>query len=86
MTRAVSAGPVGARASIESLAQSKIREVANAGMDLPDVIALWYGEPEDATPDFINEAAAQALQDGCTFYTQNLHELSKKPYLIAFAN
>ena len=66
------AGPAGARVLVEGLAQSKIREVANAGMGLEGVIPLWYGEPEAPTPKFITDAAAEALAQGCTFYTQNL--------------
>lgn len=65
-------GPAGARQSVEELATSKIREVANAGMGLKDVIALWYGEPDLPTPDFICQAAAQAMAGGHTFYTENL--------------
>lgn len=72
MKQQLDTGPAGARASIESLAQSKIREVANAGMDLENLITLWYGEPDLPTPDFICQAASRALADGHTFYTQNL--------------
>jgi aspartate aminotransferase len=73
----LAAGPVGARRTVEDMAASKIREVANAGMHLKDVIALWYGEPDLPTPDFICKAAADAMARGETFYTQNLgiHEL-----------
>lgn len=72
MNDAVAAGPAGARAVVEDLAASKIREVANAGMDLKDVITLWYGEPDLPTPDFICQAAAEAMARGETFYTENL--------------
>ncbi|HZD24803.1 MAG TPA: pyridoxal phosphate-dependent aminotransferase, partial [Alphaproteobacteria bacterium] len=62
----------GPRATVEAIANSKIREVANAGMGLADVIALWYGEPDLPTPEFICRAAADSLARGETFYTPNL--------------
>ncbi len=64
-------GPLGARGRSEALPASKIREVGNAGMGLDDVIGLWYGEPDLPTPAFICDAAAKALADGRTFYTEN---------------
>lgn len=69
---ALTAGPAGARDTVERLGISKIREVANAGMGLEGLIALWYGEPDLPTPDFICRAAAEAMAAGSTFYTENL--------------
>lgn len=68
----LTSGPAGARESVENLGVSKIREVANAGMGLEGLIALWYGEPDLPTPDFICRAAAEAMAAGDTFYTENL--------------
>lgn len=65
-------GPVGARETVERLGASKIRDVANAGMGLEGLIALWYGEPDLPTPQFICDAAAKAMSAGATFYTENL--------------
>ena len=67
----LTSGPAGARASVEGLGASLIRDVANAGMGLDDVIALWYGEPDLPTPEFICQAAARSLAQGDTFYTEN---------------
>jgi aspartate/methionine/tyrosine aminotransferase len=61
-----------ARAGVRALRASKIREVANAGMGKEDVIAFWFGEPDEVTPAFIRDAGIAALQRGATFYTQNL--------------
>jgi aspartate aminotransferase len=36
------------------------------------VIALWYGEPNLPTPEFICQAASASLAKGNTFYTENL--------------
>jgi aspartate/methionine/tyrosine aminotransferase len=63
---------VAARAAVRGLRPSRIREVANAGFGLPDVLAFWFGESDRVTPPFIREAAAAALADGATFYSPNL--------------
>jgi aspartate/methionine/tyrosine aminotransferase len=61
-----------ARAAVQALAASQIREVANVGMGDPSVLAFWFGEPDEVTPDFIREAGVASLARGETFYTQNL--------------
>lgn len=53
------------------LPASRIRAVANAGMEREGVIPLWFGESDMETPTFIREAAKKALDQGHTFYTQN---------------
>jgi aspartate/methionine/tyrosine aminotransferase len=63
---------VAARSVITSLRASTIREVANAGMGIPDVLPFWFGESDQVTPQFIRDAATQALNQGKTFYTHNL--------------
>jgi aspartate/methionine/tyrosine aminotransferase len=68
---AVPAAPF-ARQAVQSLRASKIREVANAAMDMPDVLPFWFGESDQQTPKFIRDAASAALADGATFYTHNL--------------
>ena len=60
-----------ARSVVRSLVASQIREVANAGMGDPDILAFWFGEPDEQTPAHIREAAIAALAAGDTFYTQN---------------
>ena len=59
------------RAAIASLEHSAIREIAHAGMGDPDVIPLWFGEPDLPTPDFIIDASDKALRAGETFYSHN---------------
>jgi aspartate/methionine/tyrosine aminotransferase len=54
------------------LEESKIREVANAGMGRSDVLAFWFGESDEPTPEFIREAAIASLRAGETFYAHNL--------------
>ena len=60
------------REAIQNLEESKIREVANAGMGRNDVLAFWFGESDEVTPDFIRQAAIESLQRGETFYAHNL--------------
>ena len=60
------------RQVIQNLEESKIREVANAGMGRSDVLAFWFGESDEVTPDFIRQAASDSLQRGETFYAHNL--------------
>ncbi|GAA4369988.1 pyridoxal phosphate-dependent aminotransferase [Hymenobacter saemangeumensis] len=44
----------------------KARELAAQGVD---VISLSFGEPDFQTPQYIKDAAKQAIDDGFTFYT-----------------
>ena len=60
------------RTAIDELPGSKIREVANAGMGRGDVLAFWFGESDEVTPEFIREAAIDSLRNGETFYAHNL--------------
>jgi aspartate/methionine/tyrosine aminotransferase len=60
------------RSVIRDLPGSKIREVSNAGMGRDDVLAFWFGESDEPTPQFIRDAAIQSLGDGETFYSHNL--------------
>jgi aspartate/methionine/tyrosine aminotransferase len=60
------------RDAIARLPASKIREVANAGIGRSDVLAFWFGESDEVTPEAVRRAAAQSLNDGETFYAHNL--------------
>ena len=60
------------RQAILSLEASRIREVANAGMGRSDVLAFWFGESDEVTPEFIRQAAIDSLHKGETFYAHNL--------------
>src|SRR5438132_1966692 len=60
-----------ARSTVRSLVASQIREVANAGLGDPAILAFWFGEPDEVTPSYIRDAAVAALGAGETFYTQN---------------
>jgi len=60
-----------ARAAVQSLGASQIREVANAGFGDADLLPFWFGEPDEVTPAFIRDEAAASLARGETFYTHN---------------
>ena len=60
------------RQAVMDLEESRIREVANAGMGRPDVLAFWFGESDEVTPDIVRQAAIDSLQKGETFYSHNL--------------
>ena len=70
----------GMRKIIQSLEESKIREVANSGLlaskqaetGRTEVLKFWFGESDEVTPDFIRQAAMASLQAGETFYCHNL--------------
>jgi aspartate/methionine/tyrosine aminotransferase len=51
---------------------SRIRQIAEMAMAMEgDVLRLYFGESNLPTPRFIAEAAAAALRDGFTYYTEN---------------
>jgi len=61
-----------ARQAVRSLAVSKIREVANAGMGRDGLLPFWFGEPDTVTPALIRAAGMASIDAGETFYAQNL--------------
>ncbi len=60
------------RQAIRELEESKIREVANAGMGRDDVLPFWFGESDEVTPEAVRAAGIASLQAGETFYSHNL--------------
>jgi aspartate/methionine/tyrosine aminotransferase len=48
------------------------RRRANAGLGRSDVLAFWFGESDEVTPEPIRAAAAASLMAGETFYSHNL--------------
>lgn len=56
-------------ASAKALPESGIVEVMNYGRKREGTVALWAGEGDLPTPDFISDAAARSLRTGETFYT-----------------
>jgi aspartate aminotransferase len=59
------------RHDIEVLEDSPIVDVWRLGYGRPEVIGMFAGEPDAATPEFICQAASRAMFEGKTFYTPN---------------
>ncbi len=74
------------RKAILDLEASKIREVANAGLGREDVLAFWFGESDEVTPDFIRHAAIDSLARGETFYAHNLGLPELREAVAAYAS
>ena len=60
------------RDAVVAMQSSRIREVANAALKNPDVLAFWFGESDEVTPAVVRDAAARSLERGETFYGHNL--------------
>jgi len=59
------------RPTAEHLSESRIAQVALYGRGRAGLIPLWFGEGDVPTPDFISDAAHQAMRDGFVFYSDN---------------
>jgi aspartate/methionine/tyrosine aminotransferase len=57
--------------SVQAVPHSRIRELAEVAMGMEGVLKLYFGESNQPTPEFIKQAAIQALGGGYTFYTEN---------------
>jgi aspartate/methionine/tyrosine aminotransferase len=76
----------GLRTAVQRLPSSQIRAVAHVGMGRPDLIPLWFGEPDVPTPGFICEAASRALAAGDTFYQPNAGLAELRETLAEYMN
>lgn len=56
---------------LSQIQPSRIRELANVAFTMDGVYALHFGESNMATPQYIKDAAAQAINDDWTFYSEN---------------
>ena len=74
------------RQAVLELEESKIREVANAGMGRADVLPFWFGESDEVTPEAIRAAGVASLQAGETFYSHNLGLPELRAAVAAYAS
>jgi len=58
-------------ASARRVPYSRIRELAEIAMTMDGVLKLYFGESNIPTPQYIKDAAVEALAAGHTFYTEN---------------
>lgn len=74
------------REVVETLGESRIREVANEGLGRDDVLKFWFGESDEVTPGFVREAAIASLQAGETFYAHNLGLLALREGIARYTD
>ncbi len=77
---------LGARTAVRTLRSSQIREVANAGIGLPDVLPFWFGEPDEQTPQAFRDAAIAHIASGQTFYVQTLGTPALRESLASYVS
>ena len=78
--------PLGARAAVQALAASKIRELYNEGLGRKDILGFWVGEPDEPTPEFIRKAGTDSIGAGELFYTHNLGIPKLREALAAYVS
>ena len=74
------------RQAVLNLEESRIREVANAGMGRADVLPFWFGESDEVTPAAIRDAGIASLQAGETLYSHNLGLPELRQAVSAYAS
>lgn len=57
--------------SLSRVAPSQIRTIADVAFSMDDVLKLHFGESSMQTPQYLKDAAYQAMNAGYTFYTEN---------------
>ena len=63
--------PISLASSLSRVAPSRIREIADVVFSMDGVLRLHFGESNMPTPQYLKEAAYEALNAGFTFYTEN---------------
>ena len=56
------------RSAVSGMENQRIGEVSRLAIGAPDIIPLWFGEPDLDTPGFVRDAAIAALDAGHTRY------------------
>ena len=74
------------RPSVGQLQPSLIRKLANAAIGQDDILPLWFGEPDVPTPQFIRDAAKDAIDEGETFYQANAGLMSLRRAIKDYMN
>jgi aspartate aminotransferase len=70
--------------TVQQVPHSRIRELAEFAMTMDGVLKLYFGESNLPTPDFIKDAAARAIREGHTYYTENAGTPSLRRALAAY--
>jgi len=56
------------RSAVSEMENQRIGEVSRLAIGAPDIIPLWFGEPDLDTPGFVRDAAIAAIDAGHTRY------------------
>ena len=56
------------RSAVSEMENQRIGEVSRLAIGAPDIIPLWFGEPDLDTPRFVRDAAVAAIDAGHTRY------------------
>ena len=56
---------------VSRVAPSQIRVIADLAFPMNGVLKLHFGESNMQTPQYLKDAAYQAMNEGYTFYTEN---------------
>jgi aspartate aminotransferase len=56
------------RSAVSGMENQRIGEVSRLAIGAPDIIPLWFGEPDLDTPGFVRDAAIVAIDAGHTRY------------------
>ena len=75
-----------ARAQVQQLRSSAIREVANAAIGTDGVLPFWFGEPDEPTPQDIRDVATREINAGNVFYVQTLGTNALRESLAAYTS
>jgi aspartate/methionine/tyrosine aminotransferase len=67
--------------SVSRVAPSQIRAIADVAFPMDGVLKLHFGESDMQTPQYLKDAAYQAMNEGYTFYSENagLHQIDLNP-------
>lgn len=74
------------RPQVQNLQTSLIRKLANKALGQKDIIPLWFGEPDQPTPEFIRNSAKSAIDAGHTFYQPNLGITPLREAIVIYMN
>jgi aspartate/methionine/tyrosine aminotransferase len=69
---------------VQAVPRSRIRELAEIAFRMDGVLRLYFGESNQATPEYIRQAAVEAMNSGYTFYTENAGLLSLREEISAY--
>jgi aspartate/methionine/tyrosine aminotransferase len=74
------------RRAITEMENQRIGEVSRLAIGDPDIVPLWFGESDLDTPDFIKQAAVEAMNAGFTRYVNKRGAPELRSAIHAYTN